>query len=178
MLYAYHQTKNVMQIDSTNTDFSIWSNSLLSPSTIVAFLAFVFALYKYWQLRKVSKPTFTYFSNVNDSNGEHFVAVVASSFTGAIPHPKFFIARLLLGFIPTKKHFLNSILKEDSEEISRNDSKISRTTFKEEQLFWLIPKESFKFKKGKYKIYGKTKIGNCKIVYSRPYRKLTDILEF
>jgi len=166
-----------MQIDSTNTDFSIWSNSLLSPSTILAFLAFIFALYKYWQLKKISKPTFTYFSLISDSNGEHFVAIVASSFSGAIPHPKFFIARLLLGIFPMRKYFLNSILKEAPEEISRIDAEIPRTTFKYEQLFWLIPKETFNFKKGKYKIYGKTKVGNCKIVYQREYDRLTDFLE-
>jgi hypothetical protein len=162
-----------MQIDSTNTDFSIWSNSWLSPSTIVALLAFIFVLYKYWQLKKIAKPTFTYFTHITDTNGEHFVAVIASGFSGAIPHPKFFIARLFLGFIPTRRYFLNSILKDDSAEIARIDSEIPRTTFKEEQLFWLVTKDSFKFSKGKYKIYVKTKVGNSSIVYNREYSNLT-----
>ena len=164
-------------MDSTNIKFIVWSNSWFSPSTIVSLLAFIFILYKYWQLRKISKPTFTYFTHITDFNGEHFVAIIASIFSGAIPHPKFFIAKLFLGVIPSRKYFLNSILKDDADEIARFGSKVPRTTFKEEQLFWLIPKESFKFSKGKYKIYGKTKVGNCKIVYLREYSKLTDVLE-
>lgn len=165
-----------MQIDSTNSDFSVWSNSWLSPSTVVTTLAFLFVLYKYWQLKKLSKPTFTYFTHIFDSNGEHFVAIIASSFSGAIPHPKFFISRLFWGFVTTRKYFLDSTLKDDSDELVRFDSTVLRTTFKEEQLFWLIPKESFKFSKGKYIIYGKTKVGNCSIVYRRKYSNLSNYL--
>jgi len=167
-----------MQTDSTNIGFSVWSNSWFSPSTIVALLAFIFVLFKYWQLRKLSKPTFTYFTHIFDADGEHFIAIIASSFNGAIPHPKFFISKLFLGVLPSKKYFLNSTLKEDSDEITRFDSKVPRTTFKEEQLFWLKPKESFKFSKGKYKIYGKTKVGNCAIVYHRNYSNLKNYLKF
>lgn len=156
------------------TPFSVWSNSWFSPTTLIAIAAFLFTLYKYIQLKNINKPQFTYFSFIND---EHFVVIIASSYSGSIPHPKFYICKLLLGFIPTKKIFLNSILKDNKDEIERLDSSVLRTTFKDEQLFWLIPPQYLKFSKANYKVYAKTKVGVCSTIYRRTYDNLLDYLK-
>lgn len=162
-----------MQVDSTNTTPFCNDPNWLLPATLISiaallinFFAFLFTLYKYHSLKKITKPSFTYFSFVNE---EHFVVKIASGFSGAIPHPKFFISRLFLNKIPIKKVFLNSTLKEDLKDIPRFDSRVPRTTFKDEQLFWLIPPKDYEFSRAIYKIYVESKVGDSSHIYDRRY---------
>ena len=55
-----------MQIDSTTTGFSVWSNSWLSPTTIIALAGFIFVLYKYLQLQKIYNPSITFIELIHD----------------------------------------------------------------------------------------------------------------
>ena len=166
-----------MQIDSVKTTDSslLNSSSLLLTISLIAnvitILAFLFSLYKYYRLRKATKPDFSYLSIIND---EYFLIIITSGFTGSIQHPKFYISKLLLKHFTFKKYFMKSELieKENLNKIIRVDSTLPRTTFIGEQSFKVFFPEYPKLLKGKYKIYAKTKIGTCSKIYNREYDNL------
>jgi len=157
-----------MNVDSTNivssgtVDYSLLPDAYISFLLfIIAFLSFLFTLYKYRKLRKAIKPSFT---NINLVDKNLLLIIIVSGFGGAIPHPKFFTKQLLLGFIPLRKFYLQSMLVKNKEEIENMGAKTPKTSFKSEQLFWVVIPESLKLSKGKYKIYANTSVGVCSTI--------------
>ena len=67
------------------------------------------------------------------------------------------------------------IFQENYNDEMRTGSKIPKTVFKEEDLFWVFIQNKI-VAKGKYKIVAKTKIGSCSIKYYRPYNNLVEYL--
>jgi hypothetical protein len=156
-----------MHVDSSNTvsQFKIWSYSWLNPSTIVAIIAFAFTLYKYLKIRTITKPTFTYFSHIYDSEGDHFVIKISSGFSGSIPKPVFYARRIYFGFIPFRKLSLHADFIDNLEDLSRFDSEIPKTIFKDEGSFWVFVKNGKFPSKGKYRVYVKSTVGKNWITY-------------
>jgi hypothetical protein len=158
-------------MDTTIISNSPYYNQWLVPATIIAALALIFAVFQYRQKRKFNKPAFTFVQQIKDIDGEHIVVKIASNYTGPIHSIKFYACRIILGFVHFKKLKLSYRLIEDQEEIQRYDSNIERTSFKEEQLFWLFIKDSSLTLKGKYWLYAKTSVGNCSTTYYRKGNK-------
>ncbi len=129
-------------------------------------LAFLFTLFKYRQAITLKKPAFTYFSRILDLEGEHFVAKIASSYEGAVHSPEFYARRIFFSFIPSKRFRLNYILKDEESENARLDSTVQRTTFRDEQLFWVTYTAGLFVLGHKYRIVAKTSVGRCSIAFT------------
>ena len=70
---------------------------------------------------------------------------------------------------------LSSDFRDNYNDEVRNGSKIPKTVFKDEDLFWVFIQNKI-VAKGRYKIYAKTKLGCCSIKYNRPYNNLVEYL--
>jgi len=161
-------------IDSLATPNQPWYSNWLLPATIIAVLAFLFTLFKYWRAVTMRKPAFTYFSRILSLEGEHFVVKIASSYAGPVHFVRFYGRRLRCGFIPLKKFPLGYTLKDEESEAARFDSQVQRTTFRDEQLFWVTYAPNV-FKMGsKYRIVASTSVGRCSINYSPRLRPLSE----
>ena len=101
---------------------------------------------------------------------------IASSYPGSVHSIRFFVSHLVLGFIPLKKSELRYTLMDDEPESGRYDSKVQRTTFRDEQPFWVFfPRGLFKAG-SKYNIIAKTSVGKCSIRYSPRAGSFVDYL--
>ncbi len=128
-------------------------------------IGLIITLVKLRQAITLKKPAITYFSNVHT----HFVVKIATSYAGAVHSVNFYARRLFLRFIPTKRVRLDCVLKDKESEEARVDSKVTRSTFRDEQLFWVtIPPVLFAVGR-KYRIVARTSVGTCSIDFS-PWR--------
>ena len=148
----------MIQTDSTNiTDFSSWANSWLSPAVIIAFLGFLFYVFKYKIFRGETKPRFND-AWLNESSKSTLSFIIANNRPYSITLLKMYYRKYYFRVLPSKKYkFVNGW----EYPINKDNPNFRKTIIEKEQSF-VIPLAAGELTSNKkYKIYAKTSGGLC-----------------